>query len=99
MILRSPEVLVIGAGIAGVALACELHRRGLDVLLVERSPSVQKIFKGEYLQPFAANTLREFGLGDVLGLPDAQKIRELRFTDLGPDNKTVISQVVLGYPN
>jgi 2-polyprenyl-6-methoxyphenol hydroxylase-like FAD-dependent oxidoreductase len=31
-------VLVIGAGPVGLLLACELHRRGVDYLLVERSP-------------------------------------------------------------
>jgi 2-polyprenyl-6-methoxyphenol hydroxylase-like FAD-dependent oxidoreductase len=34
----STDVLVIGAGPVGLLLACELHRRGVDYLLVERSP-------------------------------------------------------------
>ena len=33
---RSPEVAVVGAGIIGLAIARELHRRGVDVAVFER---------------------------------------------------------------
>jgi flavin-dependent dehydrogenase len=34
----SADVLIIGAGPVGLLLACELHRREVDYLLIERSP-------------------------------------------------------------
>src|SRR5256885_1296255 len=36
----TPDVLVIGAGPAGLALAFELKRRGVETLLLERGPTV-----------------------------------------------------------
>ncbi|WP_141548117.1 FAD-dependent oxidoreductase, partial [Nocardia farcinica] len=36
---RQRRVIVIGAGIAGLATALRLHRDGWDVLVVERAPA------------------------------------------------------------
>jgi 2-polyprenyl-6-methoxyphenol hydroxylase-like FAD-dependent oxidoreductase len=81
-----PDVLIVGAGISGTAMAIALHRRGVSVLLVERDAQVRERFKGEYLQPVAVQRLEKLGLGSVLdgALRDgeATPIRELRFRDL-----------------
>jgi 2-polyprenyl-6-methoxyphenol hydroxylase-like FAD-dependent oxidoreductase len=81
-----PDVLIVGAGISGTAMAIALHRRRLSVLLVERDAQVRERFKGEYLQPIAVQRLEKLGLGSVLegALRDgeATAIRELRFRDL-----------------
>jgi 2-polyprenyl-6-methoxyphenol hydroxylase-like FAD-dependent oxidoreductase len=34
----STDVLIVGAGPVGLLLACELHRQGVDYMLVERTP-------------------------------------------------------------
>jgi 2-polyprenyl-6-methoxyphenol hydroxylase-like FAD-dependent oxidoreductase len=81
-----PDVLIVGAGISGTAMAISLRRRGLSVLLVERDAQVRERFKGEYLQPVAVQRLEKLGLGQVIdgALKDgeATAIRELRFRDL-----------------
>ncbi len=81
-----PDVLIVGAGISGTAMAIALHRRGLSVVLVERDAQVRERFKGEYLQPIAVHRLQHLGLGSViesaLEAREATAIRELRFRDL-----------------
>ncbi|NJO56804.1 MAG: NAD(P)-binding protein, partial [Rhodospirillales bacterium] len=37
---RQAPVVVVGAGLAGLVAANELHRRGVDVLVFEGSPSI-----------------------------------------------------------
>ena len=61
-----PDVLVVGAGICGTALAIALRDRGLSVLLVERDARVRERFKGEYLQPVAVRRLEKMGIGGIL---------------------------------
>ncbi len=85
-----PEVLVIGAGISGIALAVGLHQKGIRVLLVERDLTVRDRFKGEFLQPYTVSVLRELGLCDVFENAEAVKIRELRFRDLSTQADTLI---------
>lgn len=81
-----PDVLIIGGGISGTAMAIALRRRGLSVVLVERDAHVREKFKGEYLQPIAVQRLQKLGLGALIqgALHDqeATAIRELRFRDL-----------------
>ena len=36
----SPDVLIIGAGLAGLTAALECHRKGMSVRVLERSPTL-----------------------------------------------------------
>ena len=58
-------VLIVGAGPAGLTLACDLVRRGIEPRLIERLPELPHGSKGKGLQP---RTLEVF---DDLGLVDA----------------------------
>src|SRR5918993_1373797 len=60
------KVLVVGAGPAGVATALLLARYGVDVKLVERERSFERVFRGEGLMPLGIDALFEMGLGGVL---------------------------------
>lgn len=75
------KILIVGAGIAGLAAATALHRRGLAVEIVERrhdSPPGAGLF----LPGNAVRALTELGLGDHLteyGVPiHAQRLRDHR---------------------
>jgi flavin-dependent dehydrogenase len=63
-------VVVIGGGPAGASAAVALARRGIDVLLVERSDGRGNAI-GETLAPSANPLLQRLGLGGVLGASGA----------------------------
>ena len=61
------KILVVGAGPAGAATALLLARRGIDVALVERETSFERVFRGEGLMPLGMDALIQMGLGGALG--------------------------------
>jgi 2-polyprenyl-6-methoxyphenol hydroxylase-like FAD-dependent oxidoreductase len=56
------DVVVVGAGTAGAALATSLARAGLHVALAERSPRCRPCFKAEKVEPDQAELLRKLDL-------------------------------------
>lgn len=67
----TPEIIVIGAGIAGSALAYSLSHTCRSVLLLERDLSQPDRIVGELLQPGGVAALTQLGLGGVLDGIDA----------------------------
>jgi len=61
------EVIVIGGGIGGLALALSLHQAGIGVRVYEAASDVKPLGVGINLQPTAVRELVELGLGDDLG--------------------------------
>ncbi|CAI9115730.1 OLC1v1016716C1 [Oldenlandia corymbosa var. corymbosa] len=70
----SPEVIIVGAGVAGAALACCLGKDGRRVLVIERDLSEQDRIVGELLQPGGYLKLMELGLEDCVEGIDAQRV-------------------------
>jgi len=58
----APDVAIVGAGVAGSALAIVLRRAGLDVHLIERSDPFRDRIRGETIHPWGATELRRLGL-------------------------------------
>ena len=59
------DVVIIGAGIAGSALAIALARRGIQVLLLEKSSVHQDRIRGEWMPPWGVEECQKLGI-----LPD-----------------------------
>jgi salicylate hydroxylase len=59
-------VAVVGAGIAGLALAAALRRTGIDVHVYEKTPQLSEVGAGLQLAPNATRVLHRLGLGDRL---------------------------------
>ena len=71
-------VLIVGAGIGGLATALMLHRRGIKARVVEQAPEVRAVGVGINTLPHAIGELAELGLLyhlDQVGL----RTRELRY--------------------
>jgi 2-polyprenyl-6-methoxyphenol hydroxylase-like FAD-dependent oxidoreductase/phytoene/squalene synthetase len=69
-VTREVDVVVVGAGPAGIAAAAGFAERGASVLLLEAEPNAAKRLAGEWLHPLAASHLLRLGL--LADLPAAQ---------------------------
>jgi glyoxylase-like metal-dependent hydrolase (beta-lactamase superfamily II) len=56
------RVVIIGAGIGGLAAGVALHKTGIEALVIERAPSIREVGAGLSLWSNAVNALRELGL-------------------------------------
>lgn len=63
---RPLRVAIIGAGIGGLAAACALRRRGLEVALYERAAKLEEIGAGLQIGPNSIKVFRALGLEDAL---------------------------------
>jgi menaquinone-9 beta-reductase len=63
---HDPDVVIVGAGIAGGALATRLARDGLAVLVVERTRVHIDHIRGEWLAPWGVREANQLGLLDLL---------------------------------
>ncbi|KAI4367534.1 hypothetical protein MLD38_023264 [Melastoma candidum] len=68
------DVIIVGAGVAGAALACTLAKDGRRVHVIERDLSEQDRIVGELLQPGGYLKLLELDLADCVQEIDAQRI-------------------------
>ncbi len=60
------DVVIVGAGIAGSALATVLARTGRSVVVLERATEYRDRVRGEWLAPWGVVEARRTGLYDVL---------------------------------
>jgi 2-polyprenyl-6-methoxyphenol hydroxylase-like FAD-dependent oxidoreductase len=63
---RLNGVLIVGAGIGGLTLALELHRRGVPCRIFESAPEIKAVGVGINLLPHATQILGELGLEAAL---------------------------------
>lgn len=90
-----PEIVVVGAGIAGVAASTALRRAGYDVLLLDRALTPSTRFNGETIQPYGVTLLRHLGIDCLTG--DARRITRFRFLDCD-DAGTLRDELTVTYP-
>ena len=58
----STDVIVVGAGVAGLFLAQRLGKAGCSVLLLDKTDATRDKVCGEGIMPFGMAALREAGL-------------------------------------
>jgi 2-polyprenyl-6-methoxyphenol hydroxylase-like FAD-dependent oxidoreductase len=68
------NVIIVGGGPAGAAMALMLARSGNEVTLLEREESFERVFRGEGLMPSGVDALYEMGLGLVLESSPNRKV-------------------------
>ncbi|PIV74468.1 MAG: monooxygenase [Rhodobacteraceae bacterium CG17_big_fil_post_rev_8_21_14_2_50_65_11] len=64
--LMGREITVLGAGIAGLAVASALARRGAQVRVLDQADAVREVGAGLQVSPNGAVVLKALGLGDAL---------------------------------
>jgi squalene monooxygenase len=86
-----PDVIIVGAGILGCALAVALSKQGRDVVIIERDMSEPDRIVGELLQPGGVRALEELGMRDCLEGIDA--IPEYGYQVMYRDEKVLIPYI------
>ena len=64
------DVMIMGAGMAGLACALMLHKEGLKVKVFESAPVLGEIGAGINVTPLGVGVLQELGLGEALADPE-----------------------------
>ncbi|MGH9666026.1 MAG: FAD-dependent monooxygenase, partial [Bryobacteraceae bacterium] len=59
---QNPTVLIAGAGPTGLALGCDLGRRGVPFRIVDKVPAYFGGSRGKGLQPRSLEVLDDFGV-------------------------------------
>ena len=60
------QIIIVGAGPTGAALALLLVKRGINVTLIEAAKDFHRVFRGEGLMPSGLDALTQMGLSKVL---------------------------------
>src|ERR671920_2557680 len=60
------DVLVVGAGPTGLTLACELRRRGVGCLVIDRAMTHHTRSRGKGLQPRSLEVFDDLGIADAV---------------------------------
>ncbi|XP_061294600.1 squalene monooxygenase isoform X1 [Bos javanicus] len=71
---NDPEVIIVGSGVLGSALAAVLSRDGRKVTVIERDLKEPDRILGEFLQPGGYYVLKDLGLEDTVEGIDAQVV-------------------------
>ncbi|XP_075067823.1 squalene monooxygenase [Mixophyes fleayi] len=71
---EDPEVIIVGSGVLGSALAAVLSRDGRKVAVIERDLKEPDRIVGELLQPGGYQALKDLGLGDAVEGLDAHVV-------------------------
>lgn len=75
--LPEPDVVVIGGGISGGAVAAQLARQGVSVVLLERTREYRDKVLGEYLVPWGVEEAQRSGMYPALHAAGGNVIRRL----------------------
>ena len=78
--MTRPDVVVIGGGVAGGALANGLVRRGMSVVVLERAERFEDRVRGEYLAPWGVAEAKRLGVLDDID-ERSQVLRTMRLVD------------------
>jgi 2-polyprenyl-6-methoxyphenol hydroxylase-like FAD-dependent oxidoreductase len=73
----SAEIVIVGAGLAGVTLAAVLGQQGRRVIVVDPNSSCPPLFRAEKIERQQVLLLRKFGLLEHL-LPYSARVSEVR---------------------
>src|SRR5579871_4317414 len=63
---KGSEVVIVGGGIAGSAMAIQLARRGVGVTLLEQQRVYADRVRGEFMAPWGVGIAQRLGVFDAL---------------------------------
>jgi salicylate hydroxylase len=69
---RRLRAAIVGGGIGGLAAACSLASRGIDVTVFEQAAALGEVGAGVFIYPNSLRQLERIGLGDALAAVGAK---------------------------
>lgn len=84
MVASSPDVVIVGGGIAGGIVATALARSGFEVVVLERETVYPDRVRGEYVPPWGVAEFKQLGLLNLL-----QEAGAIVTTRIIPYNETL----------
>ena len=88
--MRSFDVVIVGGGIGGCALATTLARGGLAVAVLERDAEPVDRVRGEFMPPWGVIELKRLGLLDALiGAGGVFSVRNIPYDENQPGEQAI----------
>jgi 2-polyprenyl-6-methoxyphenol hydroxylase-like FAD-dependent oxidoreductase len=84
------DVIICGAGPAGLALAIDLARRGVDFLLIDKAAHPFIGSRGKGIQPRSQEVFEDLGVIDRIVAAGGEFPLQRTYTDAGPVDKAVV---------
>jgi 2-polyprenyl-6-methoxyphenol hydroxylase-like FAD-dependent oxidoreductase len=94
----SLDVAIIGGGIVGLALALDLHGRGIRARVYEQAPEIQPLGVGITLLPHAVRELSQFGILPELEAVGVENAASKFFNRFGQQIYSEVRGRAAGYP-
>ena len=91
------DVCIAGAGPGGALLAYLLAKKGISVLLLERSGQIAKTFRGEHINEEGEAILKKHGLFDAVEKLGLLKMEQLEYWQDGRLMKTILPDPAVGH--
>jgi len=80
---RAQDILIVGGGVCGLALAINLYERGVPCRVYERAPEVKELGVGITLLPHAMREFTALGVGDALLKAGIENVESCFFNRFG----------------
>src|SRR5882757_3528736 len=91
-------VIIVGAGIGGLAAALCLQQRGIPARVFEKVPELKPLGVGINLLPHAARVMHELGLADELARTGIKTARLSYYNKFGQAIWSEPRGIAAGYP-
>ena len=92
------DVIIVGGGMGGLALAWALARQGRSVALIERQRELKPLIRGELLQPNGLRALDQLGLLEDLKTLPSHTAYQFHFLRIGQGRLLTVDYRVLPPP-
>jgi 2-polyprenyl-6-methoxyphenol hydroxylase-like FAD-dependent oxidoreductase len=90
--VSDPDVLICGAGAAGLTLAIDLARRDVDALLIDKAPAPFAGSRGKGIQPRSQEIFEDLGVIDRIVASGGEYPIQRFYTEGGPIDKDPIER-------
>jgi 2-polyprenyl-6-methoxyphenol hydroxylase-like FAD-dependent oxidoreductase len=91
---KTAEIVIVGAGVAGAAMAIVLVRRGHSVLMLDKSKVHLDKVRGESITPWGVEEARQLGVLDILLAAGGHFARQLVVYGEGVDPAAARSRAI-----